>query len=205
MTQEEKLYRDSLIHTIWKDLRDLEPVQASLISAVDNFVNPLDSITSIKLEIVFVNRLSEIADKWAGRRDDPLPESTKGLEEMRHELEVDLTQGPWILEAFSVASETPAQTLKWMESLAEPLTLEMVFRKFYPGDEKYEALMTPPPSWASRHLSKNDAITGGIGTDTGADGRDSPGEPLDCHADADYSWGEPVGSPDVPVGLTAAR
>jgi hypothetical protein len=189
----------------------LEPVQASLISAVDNFVNPLDSTTSIKLEIVFVNRLSEIADKWAGRRDEPLPESTEGLEGMCHELEVDLTQGPWMLKAFSMASKTPAQTDQWMESLTEPLTLEMVFRKIYPGDKEYEALMTPPPSWASTYVSKNDAIADGNGTDrAGADGRDGPGEPEDTHADVDEDWGEPSGTPvgseeSVQVGLAAAR
>jgi hypothetical protein len=211
MTPEEKRYQGSLIHAIWKDRRDLELVQTSLISAVDSYVNQLDPVTSIKLKIVFAGRLTEICDKWAGRRDEPLPESTEGLEEVRHELEVDLTQGVWMLKAFSMASKTPSQTDQWMESLTEPLTVEMVLRRFYPGDEEYEALMIPPLSWASRHPSKNDAIIGGNGTDSaGADVRDGPGEPQDGHAGVADGWVEPSGTPNgpeegVPLGLAAAR
>jgi hypothetical protein len=211
MTPDEKRYRGSLIHDIWKDRMFLELVLTNHILRLGDFVNQPDHLTSIKLGVVFYKHLSEISDKWAGRRDEPLPESTEGLEEMHHELEVDLTQGSWMLEAFSEACETPAQTVKWMESLAEPLTLELVFNQIYPGNKEYEALMTPPPSWISRHVSKNNSITDGNGTDSaGADGRDGPGEIQDGQADVDDGWVEPSGTPDGPeesvsVGLIAAR
>jgi hypothetical protein len=211
MTPDEKRYRGSLIHDICKDRMHLELVQTGLISDVGSFVNQLDPITSIRMEVLFYKRLSEIRDKWASRRGEPLPESTEGLEEMHHELDVDLTQGKWMLDAFYEANETPSQTDQWMESLTEPLTLEMVLRRFYPGDKEYEALMTPPPSWASRLLSKNDAITGENCTGSaGADGRYNPGEPQDGQAEVPDSWVQQSGTPDVPeegvpVGLVATR
>ncbi|MDR1040563.1 MAG: hypothetical protein LBR80_10460 [Deltaproteobacteria bacterium] len=86
-----------------------------------------------KLTDPLYERIERLLETRARRLEEEFPDTLEGIEMLDRKVQKDCGESIWIEACLSKVAECPQETDRWLESLAEPPTPEMLYARFSTG------------------------------------------------------------------------